>query len=220
LGKLANGKARIEKLNCLRNKQLIAVSLSLGICLCSDRVFADQPSTTSTTVTTTTTTTTSVIAPGEVKVTTKDAHTSGSESQKVLDIVEKIARAYVAGDWKTVADYTDEGCTTFAEGSNRIVVGKDAVIADMKQKIERNFNLNDSPLIAYTIDQPYAKVTGDVAVVTFVAMKEYGGKDPRKMVSHTTEVFVKKDDRWMRIHYRSSFQRLAADTSLNSMPQK
>jgi hypothetical protein len=57
------------------------------------------------------------------------------------------------------------------------------------------------PTIAFTIDHPYAIVTGNQAVVTFVLIKEIGGEHPMKFECHCSDVFIKRDGEWKKLHF-------------------
>ena len=103
----------------------------------------------------------------------------------------------------------DDDCTTFDEASKTLIVGKKAVLDDLKQKIH-GWEVSDSPLISYTMDHPYAKVNGDMAVVSFVAIKAFGGKHPQEFKSHCTDIFKKENGKWKKLHYRSNWKEVVA----------
>jgi ketosteroid isomerase-like protein len=127
------------------------------------------------------------------------------ESAQVIEAVQKFLKAYVTGDYQTCEDYTDDDCTTFDEGDNRIIVGKAASLEDMKHRMERNVN-QDSPLESYTVRELQAKLTGNVAVVTFVAVRTFGGKFGHKDESRCSDIFVKRGDKWKLRNYRSDWR--------------
>lgn len=137
-----------------------------------------------------------------------DPHSSCPESEKVIETLENYYKALSKGDYATVAEYMDEGCTTIDEGKHKVVSGRENVIADIKQRLERYKN-SDSPLISYTIERPYAHVTGDTAIVTFRAIKEFGGKHPSKFESRCTDIFAKRGDKWIKMHYRCKWKQMS-----------
>lgn len=143
----------------------------------------------------------------ECKISLVDPTVGCAESQKVLDVLHKLVTAYSSGDMKTYEQYLDEHCTTFDEGSKRLVTGRDNVIADIKTRIQTFSPSGPTPLKSFTIDQPYAKVVGDTAVVTFVAYREVGGKHPTKEKCHVTDVFVKRGETWKKLHFRGSWKK-------------
>lgn len=132
-----------------------------------------------------------------------------SESEKVVEVLRVITKALAHGDLSTAAEYMDEKCTAFDAGSKKLIVGKEALMKELHRKFEEHGPGTAEPLLSYTIDHPYAKVTGDMAVVTFVAVKEYGGKKPQKLESRSTDIFVKREGKWKKMHYRSNWKRVS-----------
>lgn len=143
----------------------------------------------------------------ECKVHCVKPHAACSESEKVLETLQLLVKAYTAGDLKTYEEYLDDNCTTFQEDTKKLVAGKANVLAHLKDSFAQNKPGGEHPLLSFTIDQPYAKVTGDTAVVTFVAYRSVGGAHPVKEKSHVTDIFVKKDGKWKKLHYRGRWQK-------------
>lgn len=137
-----------------------------------------------------------------------EPHAACAESSKVIDTLQELANAVNKHDLTAIAEYLDDSVTTFDEGSKKLVVGKDAVLADLKIKLDRFALTGDNPLLSYTIVQPYAQVSGNTAVVTFTALREFGGSNPRKEKCNATDVFVKVDNKWKKLHYRGRWKRL------------
>lgn len=148
---------------------------------------------------------------GDVKISCVNPHAACAESEQVLDTLKVLFKAYSKGDLDTAAQYMDNDCTTFDEATKTLIVGKTAVLDDMKKKIH-GWEVSDSPLTAYTMEHPYAKVTGDMAVVSFVAFKTFGGKHPQKFKSHCTDIFKKEEGKWKKLHYRSNWKEVALAT--------
>ncbi len=144
-----------------------------------------------------------------VKISCINPHAACAESEKVLDTLKILFRAYSKGDLVTAGQYMDEDCTTFDEASKSLIVGRKAVLDDLKHKIH-GWEVSDSPLISYTMEKPYAQVDGDMAVVSFVAIKEFGGKHPQKFKSHCTDIFKLEDGKWKKLHYRSNWKEVVA----------
>ncbi len=130
-----------------------------------------------------------------------------SESQKVIEILKLLADAYARGDLVTYEAYLDDGCTTFDEGTKKLIVGKQAVLEHLKRRFEEFSPNGKTPLVSYKIEHPYAKVTGDTAVVSFVAGIQVGGKSPYKAENHVTDIFVKHGDKWKKLHYRGRWRK-------------
>ena len=143
----------------------------------------------------------------ECKIDIFDPHVACAESQKVLDVLHKLVKAYSSGDIKTYEEYLDDHCTTFDEDTKKLVSGKTNVMNDIKVRIHKFAPDGPTPLKNFTIDQPFAKVMGDTAVVTFVAFREVGGSHPVKQKCHVTDVFVKRGDTWKKLHYRGTWKK-------------
>lgn len=150
-----------------------------------------------------------------VKISCVNPHATCAESEKVLDTFKILFRAYSRGDLETAGQYMDDDCTTFDEASKSLIVGRKAVLEDMKHKIH-GWEVSDSPLIAYTMEHPYARVDGDMAVVSFVAFKEFGGKHPQKFKSHCTDIFKREGGKWKKLHYRSNWKEVAIAAPANA----
>ncbi|HEY9677361.1 MAG TPA: nuclear transport factor 2 family protein [Drouetiella sp.] len=142
---------------------------------------------------------------GNVKISCVNPHAACEESEKVLDTFKVLFKAYSKGDMATAAKYMDDDCTTVDEATGTLITGKKAVIEDMRKKIHE-WETSDSPLVEYKMEHPFAKVMGDTAVVSFVAVKIFGGKNPAKYRSHCTDIFKKEDGLWKKLHYRSNWK--------------
>ncbi len=146
-------------------------------------------------------------ASSEIEAKCVDPHACCEESKKVIETLQKLVHAINNGDMKTYAEYVDDNCTTFDETSKKLISGKENVVADMRQRLEKYAANGPTPLLSFTIDQPYAQVLGDTAVVNFVAYREIGGKHPYKEECKVTDVFVKKGDIWKKCHFRGAWKR-------------
>lgn len=140
------------------------------------------------------------------KVNCVDPHPACEESQKVIDTLKKIYEAFGRGDMNEVSQYIADNCSTFDESTHKVIFGKKEVLEDIKRKIEQYRDDKESPLLSYTIERPYAEVKDNTAVVNFVAIKEFGGKHPQKLISHCTDIFVKENGRWLKSHFRSNWK--------------
>lgn len=141
-------------------------------------------------------------------VTCHEPHPSCSESTRVIDTLNKLTQLINDGHFDGMGDYFDDGVTTFNEDTKKLIIGKEAVLADIKQRYERH--KADGHLLSYTIDRPYAEVTGNRAVVTFIAKKVFSGAHPVDMEAHSTEVFVKDGDKWKTLHYRGAWKKVSS----------
>ena len=135
-----------------------------------------------------------------------DPHACCAESQKVLEILQKLVTAYSQGDLKTYEAYLDDHCTMFDEGTKKFISGKDQILDELKTSFAEHAPGGSKPLKSLTIDQPYAKVTGDTCVVTFFATKDIGGEHPHIERAHVTDIFVKRADGWKKLHWRGRYE--------------
>ncbi len=140
------------------------------------------------------------------KVSCDHPHAACVESEKVIETLKLMAHLYSEGKFDEYAKYIDENATTFDEKKNKLIVGKAAVVEDMKSRWTAA-HAGGTPIVNLSINHPYAQVTGDQAVVTFEAVKTMGGKDAGTMSSRCTDIFVKKDGIWKKLHYRSNWKK-------------
>lgn len=148
-----------------------------------------------------------VKAKGDIPIECIKPHTACKESKVVIDTLMKISKAYSHGDFDAFASYLDDEVTIFDKRKKKVIVGKDAVLADVKRRWQKA-HVGPKPVISYTIEHPYAKVMGNTAVVTFKAIKVIGGsKKPKTYISKSTDVFVKKDGQWKKLHYISDWKK-------------
>lgn len=138
-----------------------------------------------------------------------DPHAACSESAKVIEALQHLTRLISQGDFNDLAQHLDADVTTFDDSSKKLVTGREAVIANLKEKWERAHKRAQNDVVSYTIDSPYAQVKGDTATVTFIARKVIGGPNPATYVSHSTDVFKKEGDRWVAIHYICSWKKVS-----------
>lgn len=144
------------------------------------------------------------------KINLVDPHPKCEESQKVIDTLRTIFEAYGRHDFKTVAEYMTDDCTGFAE-NHKFLCGKKATLEYVEKNVAQITSDTDSPLLAFTIERPYAEVNGDTATVTFLAYKEFGGKHPHTVMSHSTDIFVKRDGRWLKSHFRNCWKEVSSN---------
>jgi ketosteroid isomerase-like protein len=140
------------------------------------------------------------------KIKCMDPHACCEESAKIIDIVQQMYKAYSERDLEALGKYLDPNCTTFDQGTKKLIVGREAILTEIKNWLNKNAADEKSPLLSYTIEHPYCEVNGDNAVVTFTARKEIGGEHPKKFQSRCLDVFKKENGSWLRTHYRSNWK--------------
>lgn len=134
-----------------------------------------------------------------------DPHAACTQSEEVLETMKEYIKAASRSDFATCAKYMDAGCTTFDDATKELIVGRDAVLEHLKASLKK-YAAKDDPLLTYVIEHPYAKVTGDVAVVTFTATKSFGGTEHQVLKSRCTDVYKKEDGLWKKTYYRSNWK--------------
>lgn len=140
------------------------------------------------------------------KVSCDNPHAACAESEKVIETLKLMSHLYSEGNFDEYSKYIDNDVTTFDEKNKKYIMGKAAVVEDMKTRWNAAHS-GGTPIINLSINHPYAQVTGDQAVVTFEAVKTIGGKAPETMSSRCTDIFVKKDGTWKKLHYRSNWKK-------------
>ncbi|MBZ0185441.1 MAG: nuclear transport factor 2 family protein [Candidatus Obscuribacterales bacterium] len=141
------------------------------------------------------------------KVSCSNPHAACSESEVVIDTLKKIAAAYTSGDFVEFEKYLDDGVTTFDKRSKKLLVGREAVMTELKKRWHES-HIGKDPVVSYKIEHPYARVDGDTAVVTFHATKVIGGEKHGTFESECTDVFVRKDGSWKKLHYKSDWKKI------------
>ncbi|HEY9720221.1 MAG TPA: nuclear transport factor 2 family protein [Trichormus sp.] len=126
-----------------------------------------------------------------------------AEGDRVIAVVKNITKALADRKFDDMLTYMDEQCTTYDGNTKRTVVGRDAIVADVKLKIAAEEAKSNAPIVSYEIDRPFAQVNGDTAVVCFVLVKDVGGAHPTKYAEHCTDVFVKRGQDWKKLNFRS-----------------
>lgn len=147
-------------------------------------------------------------SPKECRVHCIDPHPACDESAKVIETIKLMCSLLSKGDLTTYAEYLADDCTTFDENTGKLIVGKTAVLADLKRRLLEISPDGKDPALSITLEEPYAKVTGDTAVVTFRAIKEVGGAHPGKEEVKATDVFVKHGDKWQKLHFRGEHKKI------------
>jgi ketosteroid isomerase-like protein len=119
-----------------------------------------------------------------------------AEAPQVEAILQSMIKAYGEGDLTAYAKFLDEKCSRLDERSKKMIEGKSAIVANLKELFASHAKGGSEPLVSFTVDQPYIKVTGDMAVATFWGVQETGGSTPSKAQGLVTYVFAKLDGVW------------------------
>lgn len=150
-----------------------------------------------------------LVSNSSCKIKCLDPHAATEESARVIDILQKIYIAYADKDLDYISKHLAPECITFYEGDKKVISGKQAALDDIKEWTDKESKNTETPLKEIILDHPYCNIDKDVAVITFVAIKEVGGKHPSKSKSHCNDVFKKDGDTWLLLtHYRSSWKEI------------
>ena len=137
-------------------------------------------------------------------------HSPKAEAPDVLKTLEKIVKAYSSGDLKTYEVLLDNDCTYYDPEHKKEIVGKPQVVEHLKNSFERHAPNGPEPLLSYTIDQPYIKVAGKMAVVTYHAAEEIGGAKHHHASGMITKIFIRDGEEWKQQHDHSIWHDLPA----------
>lgn len=125
----------------------------------------------------------------------------GSPEKELLDIEDKMTAAYVSKNLAAYLQYIDPAVSAF-HASNPYRIDDKQVVQDALGM----FYKNSDPSGLYKL-QPRVQLYGDTAVVTYHFL-ETGGEGPRAYAyeGKQTDVFVKKQGKWVLVHFHSSRQ--------------
>ena len=137
-----------------------------------------------------------------------ETEVSKAEAQNVIDVLQVMGKAYAHGDIAEYIKHLDNQCSVFDEHKNKMVIGKEAVIAALKEKFDKRSQKGAEHILSYTIIQPYVRVNGDTAVVTYRVIEEVADPRPRKLEGSMSDVFTKEKGQWMKIHQRAVWKRV------------
>ncbi len=140
--------------------------------------------------------------------TAQEPHSPRTEGEDVIDVLQVMGKAYASGDIAEYIKHLDNNCSVYDEEKNRMVQGKEAVIAALTEKFARNSKSGSDHIVSYTIDQPYVKVNGLMAVVTYHVIEKVAGQHRRTLEGSMSDVFKKEDGQWMKVHQQASWKRV------------
>jgi hypothetical protein len=132
-------------------------------------------------------------------------HAAKADAPDVLKSVERIVKAYSSGNLPEYESLLDEDCSYLDHERNKMISGKARVIEHLKQSFAKHAPNGTQPLVSYTVDQPYIKVLGETAVVTYRAFEEIGGATPMHAEGLITKIFRKSGDTWKQQYDSSSW---------------
>lgn len=124
-----------------------------------------------------------------------------SPEKELLDIEDKMTTAYVSKNIEVYLRFIDPAVSAF-HASNPYRIDDRQVVQDALGMFYKNTN----PTGLYKL-QPRVQLYGDTAVVTYHFL-ETGGEGQRAYAyeGKQTDVFVKKQGKWVLVHFHSSRQ--------------
>lgn len=132
-------------------------------------------------------------------------HAAKSDAPDVLKTVERIVKAYSSGNLPEYESLLDDDCSYLDHERNKMITGKAKVVDHLKESFAKHAPHGPQPLVSYTVDQPYIKVLGETAVVTYRAFEEIGGATPMHAEGLITKIFRKSGDTWKQQYDSSSW---------------
>jgi len=138
----------------------------------------------------------------------QEPHSPRTEAEDVIDVLLVMGKAYASGDIAGYIKHLDNNCSVYDEEKKRMVQGKEAVIAALTEKFAQNSKSGSDHIVSYTIDQPYVKVNGQMAVVTYHVIEKVTGRHPRTLEGSMSDVFQKEDGQWMKVHQQAVWKRV------------
>jgi hypothetical protein len=173
--------------NPIRTSALIGIGLMLTVRTCAPAIGATETSS----------------QPAPTKVSSVNAYKTAGEEKEVIAVLETMCRSVVDHNFAEFRKHLDESCTTYIENTKEFIQGPDNIVKDLKARIAAAEQRLHAPILTYTIDRPFATVAGNTATVNFFVIQEVGGEHPQKLEAHCTDVFVKRDKEWKRLHFRA-----------------
>lgn len=127
-----------------------------------------------------------------------ELHAPEPQAPAVLETVKAMAKAAARGDAEKYKTCLDDGCTIFDEANNTMLTGKQAAVANMMKEFDRDKNNGKHISVSIKIDQPFIKVAGNSAVVSYHSEKTIAldGAPPLVKEAFFTQVFVKEGNNW------------------------
>lgn len=140
-----------------------------------------------------------------------DPRPSGKDATEVIGVLKGMLQALAECDYETFSASLDENAYMFDSRHKDTVRGKDEIVKRIKQNLVEEEH-DKTPLLSFTIIEPYAIAKEDVAVVTYSAVECFGGDKPHSMESRCSNVFIKKDNKWLMVQHRGDWKPVSDKT--------
>ncbi len=96
-----------------------------------------------------------------------EPHSPRAEAPDVIKAVDVLVQACAAGNSEVVGKLIDDQCSVSGADAGKTYIGKKAVMEHLQQAGGKHTAKGSEPLISFTLNQPFIKVIGASAVVTF-----------------------------------------------------
>lgn len=148
--------------------------------------------------------TSATASPAALTVEVIGAQHTDKESEEVLHALKKLLTGLEHQNFDAIADCLSEDVTQI-DAKNRVLYGKKEVLENIKKNIfgsDKKRPVVDK-IVVYN---PFIRVKGDMAMVSFRAMKELSGERPTKMESWCSEIFERKNGQWLILQLKTNWQ--------------
>lgn len=143
-----------------------------------------------------------------LKVELIETGTLDQQSQEVIDTLQTLLLGLAHRNVEQVAACLSEDVTAFDDRGRKSIYGKQAVLDNLKKNVMGEANIH--PVSRIAIYNPFVRVKGDSAMVSYRATKDMPGSKPSKVESWCSQVFERKDGKWLVLWFRSNWQPVAS----------
>ncbi len=139
-----------------------------------------------------------------IKVELRGTVPQDADSQAVVSALQKLLDALGRRDIQEVGQSLSDEVVTIDAHTQKVVYGKDAVLKQVQEDVIGNGS--KSPVKQIVVYDPFIHVKGDTAMVSFRATKQLAPPDGTTLESLCSEVFERKDGRWLVLQLRSNWK--------------
>jgi len=129
---------------------------------------------------------------------------SDAESADVLGALKKLLAGLGQRNLELIGACLSEDVVAFDDHNGKLMSGKEAVLEQIKKNVIGT--KDQSPVKRIVVHDPFVRVKGDTAMVSFRATKELADEQKSKLESWCSEVFERKDGQWLVLQYRSNWK--------------
>ncbi len=130
-----------------------------------------------------------------------------NESAEVLNALRALLSGLASRDLNRVGDCLRSDVIMFDDAKHKVLFGKDDVLAHVKANVIGTQNV--SPVRRIAVHDPFVRVKGNVAMVSFRATKQL--HDSSQLESWCSEIFEKQDGKWLILQLRTNWNPLRSE---------